>query len=299
MSTLAIISYFKNEAHILHEWIRHHLNFGVNHIFLLNNGSQDRALEIIEQYKDNVTVHNVPNRGQQDAINWVYKKIKNKYQWVSVLDLDEFLYIEKEPYNLEEFLKTLPENITSIKVFWKIFLPSANLFQPKSCIDGFTIRIDEDKSSCAPYKSINRCSSNRSVGIHHGVAIKNIKVFKPENRVLQINHYRYQSYEYLFGIKQCRGGGVHKNKYNPKNIINSLNNQYKSELIIDKDLLNLSEKLISELNKMEHIKPKNSLYPNSVWSKVKEINFVPTGELKEDEKALHSKISQLLFGDNN
>jgi hypothetical protein len=33
--TLALISVFKNESHILEEWIEHYLKEGINHFFLL------------------------------------------------------------------------------------------------------------------------------------------------------------------------------------------------------------------------------------------------------------------------
>ena len=58
LSTIAI---FKNEEDILDEWIRHHLWQGVEHFYLINNGSTDNYLEILQPYIDSqkVTLYNL------------------------------------------------------------------------------------------------------------------------------------------------------------------------------------------------------------------------------------------------
>ena len=38
---LSIVAIFKNESWILKEWIEHYLNQGVDHFFLIDNGSTD------------------------------------------------------------------------------------------------------------------------------------------------------------------------------------------------------------------------------------------------------------------
>ena len=39
------------------------------------------------------------------------------------------------------------------------------------------------------------------------------KLFDWDNKMIRINHYRTQSDEYLYGVKEVRGGGVNKDKY--------------------------------------------------------------------------------------
>ena len=57
---------FKNESHILKEWIDHYFFHGVDHIYLINDNSNDNYLTILEQYiKDNkVTLYNTSNEFQ-------------------------------------------------------------------------------------------------------------------------------------------------------------------------------------------------------------------------------------------
>ena len=39
---------FKNEAHIMKEWIDHYLFHGVDHIYLINDNSNDKFLDILQ-----------------------------------------------------------------------------------------------------------------------------------------------------------------------------------------------------------------------------------------------------------
>lgn len=41
---------FKNESHILKEWIEHYFYHGVEHIYLINDNSTDNFLNILEPY---------------------------------------------------------------------------------------------------------------------------------------------------------------------------------------------------------------------------------------------------------
>ena len=50
MYNLVVAAVFKNEAPILKEWILHYLKWGVEHFYLVNDGSTDNYLEIIKDY---------------------------------------------------------------------------------------------------------------------------------------------------------------------------------------------------------------------------------------------------------
>ena len=49
-TTLCLVAIFKNESHILKEWIEHYLNQGVDKIFLVDNGSTDSYYSILQPY---------------------------------------------------------------------------------------------------------------------------------------------------------------------------------------------------------------------------------------------------------
>ena len=93
------------------------------------------------------------------------------------------------------------------------------------------------------------------------IAINNKKLILKNchNNIIQSHHYRTQSNEYLCGVKEIRGGGVHKKKYinfsnHKKNIYN-----YKCNLLKNKRK-NMIEKIIKLSPK---IYSNSSFYLNS------------------------------------
>jgi hypothetical protein len=97
MYNLILCAVFKNESHILSEWIQHYLCRGVEHIYLINDYSTDNFLPIINQYSSKVTLfHNdivTKNVGRQSQIYEKYlRPILKTSKWFMILDLDEFLY---------------------------------------------------------------------------------------------------------------------------------------------------------------------------------------------------------------
>ncbi len=50
---LVVAALFKNENHILKEWIEHYLYHGFDHIYLINDQSTDNYKETIEPYIKN------------------------------------------------------------------------------------------------------------------------------------------------------------------------------------------------------------------------------------------------------
>jgi len=56
MYDLVVCAVFKNESHILTEWIEHYLKRDVDHIFLIDDFSTDAYLPKLEPYMDKVTL---------------------------------------------------------------------------------------------------------------------------------------------------------------------------------------------------------------------------------------------------
>lgn len=49
-TTIALVSIFKNEGHIIEEWIEHYIKEGVDTFYLIDNGSTDNYIEKIQRY---------------------------------------------------------------------------------------------------------------------------------------------------------------------------------------------------------------------------------------------------------
>jgi len=207
MNTLVIASIFKNEAHILKEWIDHYIKWGVQHFYLVNDFSTDSFMDIIKEYNCITLFHNdivTTASGRQPMIyNRYFKDIPSK--WVSIIDLDEFIW-SPEHADLKD---TLDDTVSQIKIDWLHFGSSGHIIQPKSVVNNFTKRAKFDTSKeYYSYKSIYQTKDLVSFGVH-GHTVKGKTVHYPYNdekpSKLIINHYPLQSFDFFMTVKATRG----------------------------------------------------------------------------------------------
>jgi hypothetical protein len=91
-------------------------------------------------------------------------------------------------------------------------------------------------------------------------------MFQHDSQDICINHYRFQSIEYLCGIKEQRGGGVKKHKY--MSLSNHKAFLYKTNSHIeDLWLKDNSSVTIKNCYQRNDPSPKTDIYLNSSWSK--------------------------------
>ena len=153
---LCLIAIFKNESHIIKEWINHYLNQGVQKFFLIDNGSTDNYFPIIEQYIKNNIIYLVKDNkphSQEELYNKYFLNLCKKYTWVIVCDLDEFIYAKNGFKKISNYLQYINKykHISQIFIPWKMF--SSNGYntidkkQPESVIKTFTKRFDYNKNN--------------------------------------------------------------------------------------------------------------------------------------------------------
>jgi len=220
---------FKNESHILKEWIEHYLYHGIEHIYLINDYSTDNYLEILKPFIDNnkVTLYDckiiMKNVNcQHIKYNLYFQKHLKETKWFGIFDLDEFLYspIEIDLKNVLEIY----ENENLLHINWVNFGSSGFKIQPKKVVSNFINRGDYDSIKNGPdgrynsYKSIVKTDGNIKLGIHTHY-YNNIKLgknvsFNEKNTPLLINHYVIQSLEFWINVKMTRGDA--DNWYNAK-----------------------------------------------------------------------------------
>jgi hypothetical protein len=212
MYNLILCAVFKNESHILSEWIQHYLQRGVDHIYLINDHSTDDYLPIIERYHDRITLqHNdiiSKNIGRQIQIYQTYiRPILSTSKWAMILDLDEFLY---SPTN-ESFKEILEMHSSraQIKIDWLHFGSNGHEIQPISAVSGFIKRAPFTRSAkYYSYKTIFQSKLLYEFGIHeHRVRGLTIHLAYDEVKPppLVINHYNIQSRDFYINIKGTRG----------------------------------------------------------------------------------------------
>ena len=236
---LAIVSIFKNESHILEEWIEHYFREGIDTIFLIDNGSTDNYIHVLKKYIDiGKVILNIDNMryAQSNLYNKYYLEQTKKYDWVMVVDLDEFMYSRKLYGTIKDYLTLVPSNVDQIYVPWKFFGSNGHLIQPDSVIQGFTKRITGNKQVLG--KTIVRCSKLKQLDIHasllndtSGIRISSDNIIHADpnnamvdisedilkNSYLHLNHYAIQSWEWFKKIKMTRGDVTTPNHDNTRN----------------------------------------------------------------------------------
>jgi glycosyltransferase involved in cell wall biosynthesis len=212
MHQLILCAVFKNESHILSEWIQHYLQRGVDHIYLINDHSTDDYRSIIERYGDKITLfHNdiiTKDVGRQMQIYEKYvRPILSTSKWAMVLDLDEFLY---SPTN-QSFYEIL-ESYSSraqLKVDWLHFGSNGHEIQPISAVAGFTKRANFTRQQeYYSFKTIFQTEFLKEFAVHeHKVQGLTIHLAYDDDNPppLVINHYNLQSRDFYMNVKGTRG----------------------------------------------------------------------------------------------
>ena len=231
---LVILAIFKNEKGAMKEWLEHHIGHGVQHFYLIDDGSTDNPEEILKAYIDEgiVTMYDPTPRNVPYRQAGMYKKVfsdiyaKNESYWVAIIDLDEFLYSPKEK-DIKKILEQ-HEDLSVVGVNWLIFGSNGHESQPKSIIQSFTRRAQENPNKyiklIEQYKVlkwsertngdwqksiVNTKFKVEQVDVHESDVeglIDNLSVKRyPHDPPLIINHYIVQSKEYFTKVKATRG----------------------------------------------------------------------------------------------
>lgn len=212
MHKLVVCAVFKNESHILSEWIQHYLIRGIDHIYLINDNSTDNFLPIIEAFAGKVTLfHNdivTGNLGRQDQLYEKYfRPILSQTEWMAILDLDEFLY---SPTGHDIYsIVSHHSDASQIKVDWLMFGSSGHIYQPISVVAGFTERAAfTGTGDFYSFKCIFKAKDLLSFGLHiSNVSGPTIHLAYSDGvpSPLVINHYIIQSRDFFMKVKAVRG----------------------------------------------------------------------------------------------
>lgn len=218
---LAVVAIFRNEAHVLAEWLDHYRTFGVEHFYLINNNSTDAYLSVLEPYLriGLIDLFDCAEDGYQiGAYTELLPLLKAEAHWVGVFDLDEFVY----PAGGGQFLDVINRFADSdaVLVPWLSFGSNGHVTQPASVVDHF-VRRGHAGVSRSFLKAFSKPSEIVYFSQHNPVTRNSRKVLsnsKPIGDELFIeiseedvvgfslinNHYRLQSLEYFEGVKSSR-----------------------------------------------------------------------------------------------
>lgn len=111
---VAICALAKHEEKYMKEWIDHHLQIGVDDIYIYDNNDDDKQKEIIDQYPDHVIridIRGLTKFNRKIPLDF-YKEVTNIYDYVINIDLDEFVtFNPNQPIqNIKDFLQLNPDH---------------------------------------------------------------------------------------------------------------------------------------------------------------------------------------------
>ena len=105
---IALCTIGKQENLYAKEFIEYYINLGVDQIYIYddNDPNTERISDIVDpKYKSQVTIHLTKDKKityQHMVFTDCYKSYNNQYDWIIILDMDEFLYIVNN--TLENYL---------------------------------------------------------------------------------------------------------------------------------------------------------------------------------------------------
>lgn len=230
MHSISVLAMLKNESSIIKDWIEHYLAEGVDHFYLIDNGTTDDTYKILSRYENYITlikdVRRMPTGTQTFLMNAIYlHNIRNETEWVIICDVDEYIYSRKEYPQIRDFLKTIPQNIDKIWIPWKCFGSNGHITQPDKVIKSFTkrqagisIKMEHGKVICRAKNLIKILSGGNMADLsrHNSYYLCNMQLLSTikhaddiilEDQKLHLNHYMLMSEEYYKNNKCVRGGG--------------------------------------------------------------------------------------------
>ena len=231
---LSILALFKNEAHIFHEWLTHYIHEGVDHFYLIDNGSTDTYMPLLRPFKDKITLYydDTPH-DQRNVYIKHYHAPKNETEWLLVIDLDEFVYGNGQR-TIAQVLRRIHHMdplIVSVRIPWTLFGSNGYIRQPSSVVQAFTRRRSYDTPHDEFTKSVFKTEYTTNFNNHVSYCLPPYKVYNVtgfprreqtedwfipvtehllQNSELRLNHYRTQSFEFYTDVKIVRGDSQHK-----------------------------------------------------------------------------------------
>ena len=238
---LSIISMFKNEATILESWLQHYIDEGVEHFYLIDNGSTDNFKSRINRFMHKITLVSdstrfpaVNNIGPQQYLQNKYflDKVKNESEWVFICDIDEYLYNKKSRYITDYLKKTHYNYIKVHYVYYGSIFEHTPRYLPTSLIKCQKNNpYNTKETNNIGWKTILKTHILTNINCHNHDVDNNAKIIDLNySHDLILNHYQIISKDYYFNIRYKRGGGVHglEGRYTTDNNINTYKNKNSS-----------------------------------------------------------------------
>ncbi len=218
MYTLSVGTIFKNEAHAIKEWLEHYILHGVEHFYMINDGSTDNFMDILQPYIDKNIVtlfhsnwEHIKYRQSLQYNHYILPLAKKETKWLLMIDLDEFVWSPRD-INISRLLTQYCNQLAQITVINTIYGSNGHIEQPKSIVAGFTKRAAEEPTISV--QGIRKYFVNMSYDVIslnvHSATLNNVPDIDKRWIIIShewmiMNHYQCQSYDFWRLVKCTRG----------------------------------------------------------------------------------------------
>lgn len=266
---IALITRCKNEPYV-GEFVNYYLNQGIDHIYILDDMSEEGTFDKVLNHKQ-VTIrqHKITTWNEQFlGCKQMYKEIQDDYEWVIVVDMDEYITTVKNPDStIKEELNTTFKDCDCINIPWVMMSCNSIEKNPECLLETNFYRWDHDKKHehnqqkfrCR-YDSIETkyiCRTNKyiSIGIHSpcGGKKKDLNIYTSVHKKKDNGYGSYTSlrekdikvahmicYHYrIISVEGCRDkikSNKHYNHYSLKDLLKTDHPEIKDELMRNKSL---------------------------------------------------------------
>lgn len=133
---ICICTMIKNEHQYLEDWLKYNINLGVDKIFITEDIGSESHKDITDKYSEvEIFKMEKPSEDAQTYRQSVcikkmfeYVKSLNKYDWVFVIDIDEYITIT-ENISLKDFLNQYSD-YSELILYWKNFGANGHIQKP-------------------------------------------------------------------------------------------------------------------------------------------------------------------------
>ena len=169
---IALIVRCKDEPFIT-EFVNYYINQGVDKIYIIDDNSNKEIYnDIISNQKINIIFDS--DIIKKKSINILYKNIKDIYEWIIYVDVDEFITTKKNiNKTIKEELQTTFKDVMCIKVPWVMMSCNGIEKNPESLLEKNVYRWNHDNMH------INKYTDNKKFRCRYNeIEVKCI--FKPK-----------------------------------------------------------------------------------------------------------------------
>ena len=118
----------KNEADVLRLNLEHHLSYGVDHVCVADNESDDHTQDVIREFGTHASTAVFHDFAVRQKVRYaLLERVRARHRsvaWIGVSDTDEFHWMAGA--TLPEYLAETPSDVPALTCRQKLFLPTAD-----------------------------------------------------------------------------------------------------------------------------------------------------------------------------